>query len=160
MASERWDPFRDVVSLRDAVQSLLQESYVRPGGVSSPEGGPARLPLDISETDNEFIVKASLPGIKPEDVQITIHGDTLLIRGESKADEEKKGQTWHVRERRTGLVQRSVSLATPISADKAQATFEHGVLTLTLPKAEAAKPRQIKIGGASGAQGGPRPGQA
>ncbi|HEX8199908.1 MAG TPA: Hsp20/alpha crystallin family protein [Isosphaeraceae bacterium] len=156
MASDRWDHFRDVVSLRDAVNSLLQESFVRPGGgVASAEGGPARLPLDIAETQNEFIVQASLPGIKPEDVQITIHGDTLMIRAESQAEPEKPGQTWHVRERRVGTVQRSVSLATPIRSDKAQATFEHGVLTLTLPKAEEAKPRQIKIGGASGAQGRP-----
>jgi HSP20 family protein len=160
MAIERWDPFRDVVSLRDAVNSLLQESYVRPGNPSSPEGGPARLPLDISETENEFVVKASLPGIKPEDVQITIHGDTLLIRGETKAELDKKGQTWHVRERRVGAVQRSVSLATPIGADKAQATFEHGVLTLTLPKAEEAKPRQIKISGSSPPQAGSRGAQA
>jgi HSP20 family protein len=146
MAIERWDPFREVVSLRDAMNSLLQESFVRPGGV--PEaGGLATLPLDVTETEGEFVVKASLPGAKPEDVQITIHGDTLTIRGESKAEEEKKGQTWHLRERRYGSFQRSLSLATPIDADKANAQFEHGVLTLTLPKAEQARPKQIKISG-------------
>lgn len=80
MAIERWDPFREMVSLRDAVNSLLQESFVRPGGVPGA-GGPTTLPLDVAETENEFVVKASLPGIKPEDVQITVHGDTLTIRG-------------------------------------------------------------------------------
>src|SRR5262249_35518323 len=94
-----------------------------------------------------FLVKASLPGIKPEDVQITVHGDTLTIRAEQKAEEEKKGQTWHLRERRYGAFQRSVSLAVPIDSDKAHATYDHGVLTLTLPKAEAARPKQIKVGG-------------
>ena len=93
------------------------------------------------------MVKASLPGVKPEDVQITVHGDTLTIQGESKFEEEKKGERWHLRERRFGSFQRSLSLATPVNSDKAQADFEHGVLTLTLPKAEGAKPRQIKIGG-------------
>jgi HSP20 family protein len=143
MAIERWDPFRDVVSLRDAVGSLLQESFVRPGGIAG--GGASTLPLDVHETETEFVVKASLPGVKPEDVQITVHGDTVTIRGEVKAEEEKKGQTWHLRERRSGSFQRSVSLSTPIDSDKANARFDHGVLTLTLPKTEKARPKQIKI---------------
>src|SRR5437588_1587539 len=147
MAIERWEPFREAVSLRDAMNTLLQESFVRPGAGSS--NGLGTLPLDVSETEDAFVVKASLPGIKPEDVQITVHGDTLTIRGESKAEEEKKGEHWHLRERRFGAFQRSVSLATPVNSDKAQAQYEHGVLTLTLPKSEAAKPRQIKISGAS-----------
>jgi HSP20 family protein len=153
MAIERWDPFREAVSLRDAMNSLLQESFIRPGNLLAQEG-TAALPLDISETEDHYVVKASLPGVKPEDVQITVHGDTLTIRGESKAEEEKKGQTWHLRERRFGSFQRSVTLATPINSDQAQANFDHGVLTLTLPKSEQAKPRQIKIGGAAPAQVG------
>jgi len=152
MSIERWDPFREAISLRDAMNTLLQESFVRPGGAS--QGSQATLPLDIAETENEFVVKASLPGVKPDDVQITVHGDTLTIRGESKAEEEKKGEHWHLRERRFGAWQRSVALATPVNSDQAQAHFEHGVLTLTLPKSEAAKPRQIKVGGASQAQVG------
>jgi HSP20 family protein len=155
MAIQRWDPFREVVSLRDAVSSLLQESFVRPIGILG-DGGSAMLPLDISENENEFIVKASLPGVRPEDVQITAHGDTLTLRGEIKAEEEKKDEHYHLRERRFGQFQRTVTLPTPISADKAQAHFENGVLTLTLPKAEEAKPKQIKIGLA--AAGGPEKG--
>jgi len=149
MAIERWDPFREMVSLRDAMNSLLQESYVRPGGMMH-EGGHALLPLDVSENESEFVVKASLPGVKPDDVQISLLNDTLTIRGESKSEEEKKGEHWHVRERRSGRFERSVTLSGPVKADKAHADFEHGVLTLTLPKAEEAKPRQIKIG--NGAQ--------
>ena len=153
MAIERWDPFREAISLRDAMNTLLQESFVRPGGLSAQDG-LATLPLDVSETEDAFVVKASLPGIKPEDVQITVHGETLTIRGESKTEEEKKGEHWHLRERRSGVFQRSVSLATPVDSDKAQAHYEHGVLTLTLPKSETARPRQIKIGGGSQAQVG------
>ena len=149
MAIERWDPFSEAVSLRDAVNSLFQDSFVRPRGFQ-PAAGAGTFPLDVRETENDYVVHASLPGIKPDDVQITVHGDTLTIRGEIKGEEEKKGEQWHIRERRSGVYQRSLSLGTPVSSDRAEATFEHGVLTLTLPKAEEAKPRQIKIGGKSG----------
>lgn len=143
MALGRWEPFQDVVSLRDAVNSLLQESFVRSGGERAV--GPF-LPLDVLENDNEFVVKASLPGVRPEDVQITVHGDTVSIRGETKAEEEKQGQNWLLRERRQGQFQRSFAVSTPINSDQAKAQFEHGVLTLTIPKAEMAKPKQIRIG--------------
>lgn len=147
MALERWgDPFRDVISLRDAMNTLLQESFVRPGGPAA-SGGQVALPLDVAETENEFVVKASLPGVKPDDVQITVHGETVTIRGESKSEEEHKSQHWLLRERRAGVFQRSLSLTAPIDSNKASARFDHGVLTLTLPKSEQAKPRQIKIGG-------------
>jgi len=159
MAIERWDPFQEAISLRDAMNSLLQESFVRPGGVPA-QNGLATLPLDVCETENDFVVKAALPGVKPEDVQITVHGDTLTIRGESKAEESRKGTHWHLRERRFGAFQRSLSLATPVDPDKAQAHYEHGVLTLTLPKSDAAKPRQIKIGGTTLGQSGREGSQA
>ncbi|MGZ3396975.1 MAG: Hsp20/alpha crystallin family protein [Isosphaeraceae bacterium] len=145
MAIQHWEPLREMVSLRDAMNSLLQESFVRPVGLMG--NGAALLPLDIAETEDEFIVKASLPGVRPEDVHITAHGDTLTIRGEMKAEEEKKGEHYHLRELRQGHFQRTVTLSTPISADKAQAQFENGVLTLKLPKAEESKPKEIKIGG-------------
>jgi HSP20 family protein len=157
MALDRWDPFREAVSLRDAMNALFQESFIRPGGGATPNG-PATLPLDISETEDAFVVRASLPGVKPEDVQVTVHGDTLTIRGESRAEEEQQGEHWHLRERRFGSFQRSVTLATPISADRARADHENGVLTLTLPKSEEAKPRQIKVGGPSPSRVGPEKG--
>jgi HSP20 family protein len=147
MAIERWDPFREAVSLRDAMNALFQESFVRPVAGGAGTGGLATLPLDVSENENEFVIKGSLPGVKPDDVQITILGDTVTIHGESKGEDEKKGDRWHLRERRFGSFQRSLSLGAPVDSDKAQAQFEHGVLTLKLPKSEAAKPRQIKIGG-------------
>jgi HSP20 family protein len=145
MAIDRWEPFREAVSLSDAMNALLRESFIRPSSAPGQQG-PGLLPLDVSENENEFVIQASLPGVKPEDVQITVHGDTLTIQGESRSEEEKKGQRWHLRERRIGQFQRSLSLATPVDSDKAQAHFEHGVLTLRLPKSEQAKPRQIKIG--------------
>ncbi len=115
MSIERWDPFHEAISLRDAMNSLFQYSFVRPGGMAAQSGLTA-LPLDVSETENEFVVKASLPGIKPDDVQITVHGDTLTIRGESKVEEEKKDEHWHIRERRSGVFQRSLSLSAPVES--------------------------------------------
>lgn len=146
MAFELWDPFREAVSLRDAMNSLLQESFVRPGSTQGQSSSFA-LPLDVAENDNDFVVKASLPGIKPDNVQITVQGDSLSIRAEATSEEEKKGDRWHLRERRSGVFQRSLSLGTAVDPGKAHADFEHGVLTLSLPKAESSKPRQIKVGG-------------
>ena len=119
MAIDRWEPFRDAVSLDDAMNALFQDSFVRPGNPGPQAVGP--LPLDVCETRTRFVVKAALPGVKPDDVQITVHGDTLTIRAETKADEEKKGEHWHLREHRHGTFQRSLSLATPVNSDKAQA---------------------------------------
>ena len=146
MTVERWTPAHEMVSLRDAMNFLFQESFVQPNG-ARPERAAATstLPLDITEGENDYVVTASLPGINPEDVQTTVLGDTLTIKGESKADADQKGQNWLVRERRSGSFQRSVTLGMPINADKASAHFEHGVLTLTLPKSEQARPKQIKL---------------
>ena len=137
MAFELWEPFREAVSLRDAMNSLLQESYVRPGGGHGQSTAVA-LPVDVAENDNEFVVKASLPGMKPENVQITIQGDALSIRAEAKTEEEQKGDRWHLRERKSRF-QRSLSLGTPVDSEKAIADFEHGVLTL-----ETAQSRSVK----------------
>jgi HSP20 family protein len=147
MAIQRWEPFRDMISLRDAMSSLLQDSFVRPGALQT-EGSAAMLPLDITENENEFVVKASLPGVRPEDLQITARGDMLMIRGQTKSEEEKKEEHYHLRERRFGQFQRTVVLPAPINADHAKADFVNGELTLALPKAEEAKPKQIKVGSA------------
>jgi len=147
MTMQRWDGFRELASLRDAVNYIFQESCVQPNGPRAEPGASSfTLPLDVTEAENEFVVKASLPGIKPEDVQTTVLGDTLTIRGESKVEDEN-GHDWLLRERRYGSFQRSVSMGTPINADMAIAQFDDGVLTLTLPKSEQARPKQIKVNG-------------
>src|SRR6188508_3432950 len=103
MTIERWNPFGEMVSLREAVNSLLQESLVPPSGARLERGATTfALPLDITEAEDDFVVTASMPGIKPEDVQTTVLGDTFTIRGESKTDDEQNGHNWLVRERRSG----------------------------------------------------------
>jgi HSP20 family protein len=149
MSITRWDPFREMVTLREAMANLLEDSVVAPRGAQAGVAG--NLAVDIKETPDNFVVTAALPGVKPEDVNISVLGETLRIQAETKEEhEEAKGNgnansRWLVRERRYGMVQRVLSLPSQVKADEAQATFEHGVLTLTLPKAEAAKPRAIKI---------------
>ena len=140
----RWDPFRDAVTLRDAMDRLLEESFVRPAWAGNGEREHAlRLPVDAYTTENEVIILASVPGIKPEDGEITIEGDTLTIRGEMVAPPENVNYV--MQERGYGRFGRTLTLNVPVQADKANAEFENGVLTLTIPKAEAIRPRSIKV---------------
>ena len=144
MAMERWDPVREIVSLREAMDRLIQDSFVRPAG-SLLQGSRGGVPLDVKEKDNGYEVHASLPGIKPEDVQITVQGNTVTIRGETGADQERKDENWIVRERRSGAYYRSFTLPSDVDASKASARYDNGVLVLELPKAEAAQPRRIQV---------------
>ena len=143
MSIMRWDPFREMMSLRDAMDRLFEESFVRPSRLLGDVG--RELPVDVYQTDNDVVVKATLPGTKPEEVDISITGDILTIRGEHKEEQEMKEENYLRRERRYGTFSRSIRIPIPIQSDKAEAVFENGVLTLTLPKAEEAKPKQIKV---------------
>jgi HSP20 family protein len=143
----RRDPIRDMVSLRDAMDRLFEESFVRPfGGGPLFSGVSQGLALDMYETDDNLVVEASLPGFKPDEVDISVVGNTLTIKGEheERQEEEKEGK-YHFRERRYGSFQRSVSLPADVNSDRAEASFENGVLKLTLPKQEESKPRRIQV---------------
>jgi len=148
MANDRWDPFRGVWTLRDTLDRLVHENVVRPTS-SLLSGGRGYLPIDVIERADAYILRATMPGVNPGDLQVTLIGTTVTIRGLSRGEEERQeGQSWIVRERRGASFYRSVTLPTPADADQAEARYEHGVLTLTLPKAEA-QPRQIRIGGST-----------
>ena len=118
MAMDRWNPFREMLALREAMDRMFDDSFVR----SSMSGGRAStFPVDLAETDQGFVLRATLPGIKPDDVQITIHGDTLTIRGQSTTQEERKEQNWLIREQRSGAFHRMVTLPAPVDPDQAEA---------------------------------------
>lgn len=141
----RWEPFRDLMSLREAMDRLFEESFVRPRtGWLAPAGVEA-LAVDMYETPDAIVVKSAVPGIKPEELDISITGDTLTIKGETKTEEEVKEANYLRRERRYGAFSRSLTIPVPVVADKAEAEFENGVLTLKLPKAEEVKPKAIKV---------------
>ena len=140
----RWEPFNEMVSLRDAVNQLFQDSFIRPGSWLMPFDG-AQPAVDVIENKNEIIVKASIPGIKPDDIDITLTGDQLTLKGETKSEQKIEEGNYVRQERRYGAFQRTVTLPTSVVSDKAKAEFENGVLTLTLPKSEDVKPKTIKV---------------
>ncbi|NTU65660.1 MAG: Hsp20/alpha crystallin family protein [Chloroflexi bacterium] len=142
----RWEPFNEMVSLRDAVNRLFEDSFIRPGAWPLPfEAGALSIPTDMIETKDNVIVKVSAPGVESEDIEISVVGDTLTIKGETKSEEHFEEASYIRKERRFGSFQRTLSLPASVASDKAKAEFENGVLTLTLPKAEEAKPKSIKI---------------
>ena len=138
----RWEPAREMMTLREAMDHLFDDAFTRPLTLRDGWSAPA---IDMYQTDNEIVVKASLPGIKADQVQINITGEVLTLKGEVKHEEEKNNKAWHIREQRWGAFERSVALPTEVVADKAKAEFENGILTITLPKAEDVKPRVINI---------------
>ena len=144
MSIIRWDPFRDVVSLRDAMSRLFEESFIRPSAWAAPLEGVG-VAVDMMETKDDVIVKVAVPGIKPEDIDISVTGELLTVKGEFKAEQKTEGSNYIRQERRFGAFERTLSLPTQVVADRAKAEFENGVLTLTLPKAEDVKPKTIKV---------------
>lgn len=147
MSMERWEPWRDMMSLRDAMERMLQENFMRPAGSIIPAMRGAPL-MDVIEKGNTYEIRASLPGIKPEDVHVTVEGDRLTIRGETAAEQERTEENWILRERRSGSLYRSITLPSSLDADRAKARFDNGVLVLEIPKAETAKAKQIPVAGA------------
>jgi HSP20 family protein len=139
----RRDPFREMVTLRSAMDRMFDSAFLGEDGdwptfVDS-------LPLDVAETEDEYVVKASIPGIKPDDLEITYSGKTLTIKGEFKAEEEREDVHFHLRERRYGAFARSLALPAAVKSDAIEAKYESGVLTLKLPKSEEVKPKKIAV---------------
>jgi HSP20 family protein len=143
----RWDPFRDLVSMRKAMDRLyemdrlIQNSLADDSTAVSDWG----LPIDVVENENDYQVKASLPGIKAEDIDITFNNGILTIKGEIKDESESTKGQYHVRERRFGTFSRSISLPTTLKSEDIKAEFTDGILTLKLPKAEEVKSKRIPI---------------
>jgi len=124
---------------------LFEDSFVRPSRALAALGEVAAPALDVYQTPNEVVVKAALPGLKPEDISIDITGETLTIRGEHKAEQEIKKENYLYQERRYGAFSRSMVLPSGLKPDKAKAKMEDGFLTLTIPKTEGVKPKAIKV---------------
>ena len=140
----RPSPFSELLTLRQAMDRLFDDTVFRPF-TTFGNGELSRLPLNVRTTADALIVEADLPGVTPEDVDITIENNTLTIRAEDRTERAEEQGDWLVREISRGSVMRTVTLPTGLEADRAEATFEHGVLTLRIPRAEQVKPRQIQI---------------
>ena len=139
----RWDPFQDMILLRNAMSQLMEESFVQP---AAAQGGKSFVPaLDLSETAEGYLVEAALPGIKPEDVEITVENNVLTIKGETRQEVDEKKRNFHRIERRFGSFLRTIGMPTTVKADAIQASLTNGVLRLEIPKAEEVKPRKISV---------------
>lgn len=144
----------DFVNLRETVDRLFNETSPLRGVWTGPAGQSARaaLPLDVYVTDEEAVILAATPGVAPEDIEITVNQGTVTISGQIPnvaASEDARDAHWYVHELPRGSFRRTISLPVDFDVSKAEATFAHGMLRLTLPKSERAKPRQIKINVAS-----------
>lgn len=137
----RWNPYRDLALMRRSMDRMMDSIYEG----EYPETVTWGIALDVVEKEDAFVVQASLPGVKPEDVDVTFSNNTLTIKGEVRSDEEKEDSRYHLRERRFGLFSRSITLPRGINGEAIQASYNAGVLTLNLPKHEEIKPRRIEI---------------
>lgn len=145
MAIVRWEPFRDILNSQRELDRLFKEAFhpiFGEGDLSTRTWAP---PVDIYENENNIVLKAELPGVEPKDVEIKVEDNTLYLKGERKFEKETKEENYHRVERTYGSFARSFTLPNSINAEQVKAEYKDGLLTLTLPKREEAKPRTIKI---------------
>jgi HSP20 family protein len=140
----------DIVSLRDAMDRLFEESYIRPTVWTGLAAGQMAVPVDLWETKDAYHLRADLPGVTGNELEINATSDSISIGGEVKARTDVTEDGWLRQERRVGKFQRAFTLPVAIDPTKVEATFENGVLQLVLPKAENVKPRTIKVNATSG----------
>jgi HSP20 family protein len=136
----RWDPFQEATTLQSAMSQLLADSVVRPRGGARQ----AQVPLNLYETEHEYVVELMAPGLTPKNFEVTMQHNALLIQGRIQA-EQQEGVRYHILEQRFGDFSRSLQFPTAVEVEKAQANLANGVLTVRIPKSEAAKPKRIAV---------------
>jgi HSP20 family protein len=143
----RYDPFREALSLRNALDQLFEQSFVRPAwGLSGAPG--MGVAMDVYETDQGYQVKMLLPGVKPEDIELSVQQNSLAVRGQFPSSVKPDQQVnWLVQEIGAGTFERSITFPKPIDADKINTSYEHGILTISVPVSEANRPKKISITG-------------
>ena len=140
----RWDPFSEFSSLRRAMNNVFDD-FVPMRSYGSGEGGELTFPIDLSEDEENVTLKAVLPGIEPDNVDISVSEGVLTIKGQTKQEQKTERENYYRQEIRYGAFSRSIALPSRVNHDQAEAEFQDGILTVTLPKAEDVKPRPIKI---------------
>jgi HSP20 family protein len=151
MAIVRWEPFRDLVSLQERMNRLFDESFRSRAGAGAGQeddwalGGSWAPAVDIYEHDGNIVLKAEVPGVDPKEVDVRVENNVLTLRGERKIDNEIKRESYHRVERAYGSFSRSFTLPNVVDTENIRAEYKDGVLRVTLPKREEAKPRQISI---------------
>ncbi len=149
MSAMRWDPFRDLTSIQDEINQMFDRVFGRRGSVAGGESAAGRAAwapaVDISERQDAYVVTAEVPGVKPEDLDVTMEDGLLTIQGERHVEEETSDRQYHRVERRYGSFRRSVTLPSQVRADAIEASYSDGVLQVVVPKAEEAKPKKITV---------------
>jgi HSP20 family protein len=140
-----WDPVGEMVSLRDAMQQLVEGSVIRPGTWLGGATASQSFPLNVSGTADELKVEALLPGVSPDEVDVNLDRGVLTIAAKRHGPARQERQQWYLQEFQPGQCSRSFTLPFPVDHEQVTAQYTNGVLTLTLPKAEAAKPKRISI---------------
>jgi HSP20 family protein len=143
MSMIRWEPFDEMMSMRESMDRLFEDFFSRRPRTSGPlVWQPA---LEVYETDHEVVVKAELPGIDPKSVGVTVTAEGLTIKGEAKAEHEDMGRNYYRRELRYGAFQRTIALPNEVKSDETKATFKQGILEVKIPKAERVRPKTVSV---------------
>ncbi|MFN2451425.1 MAG: Hsp20/alpha crystallin family protein [Candidatus Dormibacteria bacterium] len=150
MALVRWNPWTDLFALHDQMDQLFGQAYGAEAGARSGNGGGAdgswmTLPVDIRQTEQAFTIQASVPGFRPDDVEVTVEDGVLSIRGRLEERSEGRESGWVRRERRLGSFHRQIGMPAEVRAEEISAEFENGVLTITVPRAQKAQPKRIPV---------------
>ncbi|NLD71511.1 MAG: Hsp20/alpha crystallin family protein [Chloroflexi bacterium] len=145
MSLMRWDPFRDMESFRERMNRLFDESLALTRSEGGERGRMLFVPVDVVEEGDSYVISAELPGVKPEDIDISVTGNTLTIKGESHEEHEEERGNVHYRERRFGTFSRSVMLPSDVDTSKIDATCDNGILRITAARSEEAKPKRIQV---------------
>jgi HSP20 family protein len=142
-----WNPIQEMRSMRDAVTQLLDQAFVRPSAVTGFAGNGATIPFDVAEQRDAVMVRAAVPGLDPASIELTVQQGMLTLAGRRTLydPEASKQYIWHLRGLTEGQIRFSVALPVKVDADQAQASYDYGIITVHLPKAEAIKPKQIQI---------------
>ncbi len=143
MSIIRWQPFDDLMSIRESMDRMFEDFLTRRPRAAGPMvWQPA---IEVFETENEVVVKAELPGIDPKNVGVTVSGDGLTIKGEAKTDQEEKGRNYYRRELRYGGFQRTIPLPAEVKSEETKASFRNGILEVRVPKSERVRPKSVKV---------------
>ncbi len=139
---KRWEPAREIMTLREAMDQLFNDAFTSSAGVRKVASTPL---VDMYQTDDDIVIKATLPGFAKDDVDITLTDNVLTLRGNVEKEEKNEGKSYYIREQSYTNFERSLRLPVDVELEKAEALFKDGILTITLPKAEAVKPKSIMI---------------
>lgn len=144
MVLQRWDPFAEIRQMQETMDRLFSRWF---GGTlaATPERETWTVPLDVVEEPERIVVKASMPGVRPEDIEVTLEDDVLTIRGEIREEHEGRNEGYLMRELRAGRFYRAIRLPDSVDPEKVEAHYEHGVLTVTFPKVESKRARRLEV---------------